>query len=325
MSAHARIGCCKRRRPHHSASLVPQLAAYTPSRRSIGKWNFWNWLLSHKTERYNLLGASRARFPKRSGFMEFLEWNFWTACVSRRGVISVVHLAARDFALHHIVSTWLFYYFYPSAPTHTHEFRKFQKCLSKNSIKYGRLSKPYVLARIPLSTEGSVSHMHWHCGCDASKDDFLVTIRNASGRPGGPKSQRRLCERGYVRMMSCTFRSCSCNPSRWPTSHAATDHPACSRTKAVSRTRTASIGRGHRQHGYSRAHGQRLRMYHGLRMSSYHFREALCSRQRMQRVSITASCIAEAYACQYASLRAGGGPARDCRPNALPAEMHSGS
>ena len=122
---------------HHSASLVPQLAAYTPSRRSIGKWNFWNWLLSHKTERYNLLGASRARFPKRSGFMEFLEWNFWTACVSRRGVISVVHLAARDFALHHIVSTWLFYYFYPSAPTHTHEFRKFQKCLSKNSIKYG--------------------------------------------------------------------------------------------------------------------------------------------------------------------------------------------
>ena len=182
-----------------------------------------------------------------------------------------------------------------------------------------------VCPRIPLSTEGSVSHMQWHCGCDASKDDFLVTIRNASGRPGGPKSQRRLCERGYVRMMSCTFRSCSCNPSRWPTSHAATDHPACSRTKAVSRTRTASIGRGHRQHGYSRAHGQRLRMYHGLRMSSYHFREALCSRQRMQRVSITASCIAEAYACQYASLRAGGGPARDCRPNALPAEMHSGS
>ena len=108
-----------------------------PLRRSIGKWIFWNWLLSHKTERYNLLGASRARFPKRSGFMECLDWIFLTACVSRRGVISVMHLAARDFALHHIVSTRLFYYFYPSAPTHTHEFRKFQKCLSKNSIKYG--------------------------------------------------------------------------------------------------------------------------------------------------------------------------------------------
>ena len=45
------------------------------------KWNFWNWLLSHKIERYNLLGGARERFLKHSRFLEFLEWNFWNVCV----------------------------------------------------------------------------------------------------------------------------------------------------------------------------------------------------------------------------------------------------